>query len=326
VLGYDVAPEGGRLVVNPAEAEQVRGIFSVCAACSTMTEALRAVRARRWTAKQWTSERGKQHGGQPLSMSTLKLLLTNVLYRGDISYKGTVYPGEHEAIVPRELWVEVNGNLRLSRTVTRSHVKVESLLENLLACAHCGSLLRTSFTRCQGRRHVYYVCRAGKKQHPGCPQAPVACLDLDRSLHERLERMRGALPDAVAIQQLLQCVTYDSVSRRVFRRTAGRKPLRIPAADSGSCRCAADRTGAEARRTNTARESPRGLAIKFQSLVSSGSVRNYRELAEVGHVSRPRLSQIMKLAQLAPEIQEELLFLPPSTDDLGMNPRRTRIT
>ena len=54
------------------------------------------------------------------------------------------------------------------------------------------------------------------------------------------------------------------------------------------------------------------LAIKFQSLVSSGSVRNYRELAEVGHVSRPRLSQIMKLAQLAPEIQEKLLFLPPT--------------
>src|SRR3954469_24394604 len=48
VLGYDVAPEGGRLVVNPAEAEQVRGIFSVCAACSTMTDASRAVRARGW--------------------------------------------------------------------------------------------------------------------------------------------------------------------------------------------------------------------------------------------------------------------------------------
>ena len=56
------------------------------------------------------------------------------------------------------------------------------------------------------------------------------------------------------------------------------------------------------------------LAIKFQSLVSSGSVRNYRELAEVGHVSRPRLSQIMKLAQLAPDIQEKLLFLPPTCE------------
>ena len=91
-------PQEGRLVVNPAEAEQVRGMFSGCAACSTMTEGLRSVRARGCTAKQWTSERGKQHGGQPLSMSTLEVL-TKVLYRGDISHKGTVYPGEHEAIV-----------------------------------------------------------------------------------------------------------------------------------------------------------------------------------------------------------------------------------
>ena len=35
-----------------------------------------------------------------------------------------------------------------------------------------------------------------------------------------------------------------------------------------------------------------------------------RELAELGQVSRPRLSHIMKLIQLAPDIQEQLLFLP----------------
>ena len=52
------------------------------------------------------------------------------------------------------------------------------------------------------------------------------------------------------------------------------------------------------------------LAIRFERLLSEGAIRNYRELAEVGHVSRPRLTQIMRLAQLAPEIQEQLLFLP----------------
>src|SRR4051794_7411837 len=313
VLGYDVAPEGGRLGVNPAEAEQVRAIFSVCAACSTMSDALRAVRARSWTAKQWTSERGKQHGGQPLSMSTFKLLLTNVLYRGDISHKGTVYPGEHEAIVSRELWAEVNTKLRLSRTSTRSHMKVETLLENLLASAQCGSLLRTSFTRRQGQRLVYYVCRAGKKRNPACPQTPVTCLDLDRSLRERLERMRGALPDALAIQQLLQSVSYDSVTRRVSveLRDGSRFEYLLPLPVRPGVR--------QSQQQQLGGRTPHvsrllALAIKFQNLVSSGTVRNYRELAEVGHVSRPRLSQIMKLAQLAPEIQEKLLFLPPTLE------------
>jgi site-specific DNA recombinase len=109
VLGYDVAPEGGRLVVNVVEAERVRDIFALCACSSTMSEALGETRARGWTAKQWTSRNAKTHGGQPLSMSTLRLLVTNVLYRGDIAYKGVVYPGEHPTLVSRELWQEVNG-------------------------------------------------------------------------------------------------------------------------------------------------------------------------------------------------------------------------
>ena len=54
------------------------------------------------------------------------------------------------------------------------------------------------------------------------------------------------------------------------------------------------------------------LAHRFETLLTNGTVQSYQELAELGHVSRPRLSQIMKLAQLAPDIQEQLLFLPPS--------------
>ena len=54
------------------------------------------------------------------------------------------------------------------------------------------------------------------------------------------------------------------------------------------------------------------LAHRFETLLVKGTVRTFRELAELGHVSRPRLSQIMQLIQLAPDIQEQLLFLPPS--------------
>jgi hypothetical protein len=78
VLGYDVAPEGGRLLINAAEAERVREIFALCARSAKMMEVLREVHARGWTAKPWTSRAGREHGGQLLSMSTLRLLITNV--------------------------------------------------------------------------------------------------------------------------------------------------------------------------------------------------------------------------------------------------------
>jgi hypothetical protein len=52
------------------------------------------------------------------------------------------------------------------------------------------------------------------------------------------------------------------------------------------------------------------LAIRFDGLVRSGAVKDYAELAGLGHVSRARISQIMNLLLLAPDIQEQILFLP----------------
>lgn len=52
------------------------------------------------------------------------------------------------------------------------------------------------------------------------------------------------------------------------------------------------------------------LAIKLDGLVRQGLVRDYAALARLGHVSRARITQIMNLLLLAPDIQEELLFLP----------------
>src|SRR4051812_17748103 len=53
------------------------------------------------------------------------------------------------------------------------------------------------------------------------------------------------------------------------------------------------------------------LAIRFEQLVRDGDVADYAELARLGHVTRARLSQIMNLLALAPDLQEDILFLPP---------------
>lgn len=52
------------------------------------------------------------------------------------------------------------------------------------------------------------------------------------------------------------------------------------------------------------------LAIQFQDLIDRGEIRDYAELARLGYVSRARVTQIMNLLNLAPDIQEAILFLP----------------
>jgi hypothetical protein len=54
------------------------------------------------------------------------------------------------------------------------------------------------------------------------------------------------------------------------------------------------------------------LAHRFERLLHDGVVRDYAELGQLGHVTRARISQILALLWLAPDLQEEILYLPPT--------------
>jgi hypothetical protein len=51
------------------------------------------------------------------------------------------------------------------------------------------------------------------------------------------------------------------------------------------------------------------LAMKFEGMIRDGVVKDYAELARLGRVTRARISRIMSLTNLAPDIQEAVLFL-----------------
>ncbi len=57
------------------------------------------------------------------------------------------------------------------------------------------------------------------------------------------------------------------------------------------------------------------LAVKYQGMVDSCEFRDYADISRLGYVSRARMTQIMNLSNLAPDIQEQVLFpagpLPP---------------
>jgi hypothetical protein len=53
------------------------------------------------------------------------------------------------------------------------------------------------------------------------------------------------------------------------------------------------------------------LAIRLEGLLRDGTVADMSELARLAGVTQPRMTQIMNLNHLAPDIQEDLLHLPP---------------
>lgn len=56
------------------------------------------------------------------------------------------------------------------------------------------------------------------------------------------------------------------------------------------------------------------LAIRLEHLLATGQVKDQAEIARTAGITRARVTQIINLTQLAPDIQEAILNLEPTTD------------
>ena len=138
VLGYDVDPRAKRLTINPPEADQARAIFALFERHRSVRLTLEEVERRGWRLKQWTCRSGKVHGGGPFTENSLRRMLGSALYAGNVRYKGTIYPGEHEAIVDPAIWERVQSLIEHYAQETSPRQRHTALLRGLLHCEACG--------------------------------------------------------------------------------------------------------------------------------------------------------------------------------------------
>ena len=73
-LGYDVAPGGGKLVINEGEAEQVRAIFGLYLEHRSLLRVVELLNARGWRTKSWLTQSGKRHEGARWEKAALRKL------------------------------------------------------------------------------------------------------------------------------------------------------------------------------------------------------------------------------------------------------------
>jgi site-specific DNA recombinase len=104
-LGYDVHER--KLVVNHEEAQTVKHIFERYLELGSVRELKQELDRRGIASAVKLSKRGHRHGGKPFSRGPLYCLLSNPIYCGEIRHKQQSHPGQHEAIVSRELWEQV---------------------------------------------------------------------------------------------------------------------------------------------------------------------------------------------------------------------------
>jgi hypothetical protein len=145
-LGYDIKDR--KLVVNGPEAELVRSIFRRFARGTPPQQLI----------KQLGKEGVLNKQGKPIEKGYLYRVLNNRVYLGEAVHKGTAYPGEHPAIVDRNIWDQVHAlidrapRVRAKRALGRTPAMLKGLI-----FGPTGAAMTPTHTRKQGKLYRYYI-------------------------------------------------------------------------------------------------------------------------------------------------------------------------
>jgi site-specific DNA recombinase len=204
ILGYDVTPKGGALLLNPAEAERVREIFRLYLRLGALIPVLEELERREWRMKAWTTRDGVPRGGSRFSKTTLHALLTNVAYVGRVQFEGKLFDGEQQRVVDDDTFDRVQE--RLHRNGGKGERKIRNkygaLLKGLVRCGSCGGVMIHTYVQKKTTRYRYYVCAiAHQRGWNKCGTRSVSGPELEAAV---INVLRNVAHDPAVLSEVLQ--------------------------------------------------------------------------------------------------------------------------
>jgi site-specific DNA recombinase len=147
-LGYRVVDK--RLVPSEPEGETVLRIFR-------LYDEGKSTSAIAWLLQREAKEAGVKLT-VPWTKHRISRILKNPLYVGLMQAGKELCPGQHQPIIPRDLFDRVGKRLESRRTVTERHSNPDYVLRGLLRCGDCGHAIVPASTKKGSREYRYYRC------------------------------------------------------------------------------------------------------------------------------------------------------------------------
>ncbi len=194
VLGYNLDRENHRLIVNEQEAKTVREIFALyIKECSLLAVAIR-LNDRGYETKKFVTKSGKVLGGEKFKNTYIQHIIKNVLYIGKVKYMGQLYQGQHAPIIREDIFEkaqEILANNRVERQSSKN-TKNPGLLNHLLRCKACNSIMFHTYSTKGNYRYRYYVCmNAQKRGYSNCPTRSVNAQAIEDAVIDGLRKIAG---------------------------------------------------------------------------------------------------------------------------------------
>lgn len=153
-FGYDLV--GKRLVVNEVEAAAVRAIFERYVELRSANAVTEEFRAGGLRAKEWTTRQGVTIGGGVATRGMVYAMLGSPVYVGEFHLRGETFKGQHEAIIDRGLWAEVQ-IVREGRRLKQPAARPQDHLLLGLLFDDIGRRMRIESGDRNRRRYRYYI-------------------------------------------------------------------------------------------------------------------------------------------------------------------------
>jgi site-specific DNA recombinase len=196
-LGYEVCER--RLVINQGEAAVVRQIYQRYLELGSVRRLKQELDQRGIVSKVRRSRKGTKSGGKSFSRGALYELLSNPIYLGQIRHKQELHPGQHEVILARPLWEQVQQRLRAGARRQREYTTrapTSPLVGKVVD--EVGEPLYAQGAARGGRRYRYFISRnlvRGATAH-GKPGWRLPAPELERAV---LAAVRMILADQAAL-------------------------------------------------------------------------------------------------------------------------------
>jgi site-specific DNA recombinase len=204
-VGYDLRDR--KLYVNAVEAAEVKKLFRLYLELGCVAKLKAQLDCDGVKSKARLSPSGVRSGGMSYSRGSLYCLLQNPIYLGKIQHRDATYAGEHDAIIPQELWDKVQDRLSANNKVRRSgsNSKSPSLLVGLLYDED-GNRFTPSHAVKGGKRYRYYVSQAAIHHRSTAEAGPtrIPAQELEGVICRRLQALLSSP------EQLLQAIGVPS--------------------------------------------------------------------------------------------------------------------
>jgi len=186
-LGYECRDR--KLVVNEAEAETVRHIFTRFVVLGSATKLVAELNLAGYRNKPRHGRTTDSPCGNRFDKTQIYKILHNRIYLGEIGHKGTWYPGEHHAIIDQALWDKVHKIFekhRVQRAATARR-KTPAPLKGLLFGPDDKAMTPTH-TKRNGKEYRYYVSHTAQKRgHEKCPVRMVRAGDIEGIVFDQIK-------------------------------------------------------------------------------------------------------------------------------------------